>query len=218
MISFCLTRIDKVRSYCLLRATPNIFFRRLYLERYKRLAIHFSVALVSALAFSLYFPLWVLAIGPVVYGFPHLVASLRYFTVPSGVGRAPGRIIFLVITLTGLLAAFRIFCLFDVLGIGSMFYFTQTTNWPEIAALVVTVFGISLIGRMPFQKIAKALVLSSPLIYFSLTAPLLTSGLLILGHNFVGFFYWIKLSRSFADRSVACTALFLFSFFNIYYF
>ena len=58
-------------------------------RREARVAV-FGVAVVAiALGLSLLAPLWVLALGPIVLGVPHLLADLRYCVVRPGWHREP---------------------------------------------------------------------------------------------------------------------------------
>lgn len=54
-----------------------------------RVALMFSAVIVTALAGSLLVPLWLLILGPLVWGVPHLVADLRYLVVRTGYHRRP---------------------------------------------------------------------------------------------------------------------------------
>lgn len=49
----------------------------------------FSAVVVTALAGTLILPLWLLILGPLVWGVPHLVADLRYLVVRTGYHRRP---------------------------------------------------------------------------------------------------------------------------------
>jgi hypothetical protein len=71
--------IDSVRAHLYRALTP--WFSSLYADRARRvvwlglfsIAISFSLTLIS--------PLWLLALGPVILGVPHLVADARYLVV-----------------------------------------------------------------------------------------------------------------------------------------
>ncbi|MEZ4451571.1 MAG: hypothetical protein R3B09_19020 [Nannocystaceae bacterium] len=63
--------------------------RPLMIDREVRVAAVASLAILSATAASLFIPLWLLAIGPIVWGVPHLLADLRYLVVGPGYHRRP---------------------------------------------------------------------------------------------------------------------------------
>ncbi len=61
--------------------------RPLMVDRELRVAIVASAMMLSAAAATLLLPLWLLALGPIVWGVPHLVADLRYLVVGPGYHR-----------------------------------------------------------------------------------------------------------------------------------
>lgn len=61
--------------------------RPLIRGRELRVAVTASVMVCTALAATLIFPLWLLILGPLVWGVPHLVADLRYMAVRPGYHR-----------------------------------------------------------------------------------------------------------------------------------
>lgn len=61
--------------------------RPLIRERELRVAVAGSLMVASALAATLVLPLWILILGPLVWGVPHLVADLRYMLVRPGYHR-----------------------------------------------------------------------------------------------------------------------------------
>src|SRR3954471_12798590 len=71
-------RVDGVRVATLRLTLAVPALREAFCRRPLRLAWLFALSCAVYLPLSLLFPLWVLAIGPVVFGIPHLFASLRY--------------------------------------------------------------------------------------------------------------------------------------------
>ena len=63
--------------------------RRLVRDRELRVAVVFSAVVGSALLGTLVVPLWLLVLGPLVWGVPHLAADIRYLVVRTGFGRRP---------------------------------------------------------------------------------------------------------------------------------
>ena len=61
--------------------------RPIVTRRELRVALGFSAMIVSALVATLVAPLWMLILGPLVWGVPHLVADLRYLVVRTGYHR-----------------------------------------------------------------------------------------------------------------------------------
>jgi hypothetical protein len=63
--------------------------RPLMTRRELRVSLLFSAMIVSATAATLIFPLWLLILGPLLWGVPHLVSDLRYLVVRTGYHRRP---------------------------------------------------------------------------------------------------------------------------------
>lgn len=63
--------------------------RPLMVDRDLRVALVASLMVVTATTATLLLPLWLLALGPIVWGVPHLVADLRYLVVGPGYHRRP---------------------------------------------------------------------------------------------------------------------------------
>ena len=63
--------------------------RPIVTRRELRVALGFSLMIGSALVATLVAPLWMLILGPLVWGVPHLVADLRYLVVRPGYHRRP---------------------------------------------------------------------------------------------------------------------------------
>jgi len=64
--------------------------RRLLADRDARVALYGSFGIVSAFAMATLAPLWLLALGPIVLGVPHLLADARYMVVRQGLHRRAG--------------------------------------------------------------------------------------------------------------------------------
>ena len=61
--------------------------RSLIVDRERRVALLATVSVLAALAGACLAPLWMLVLGPVVLGVPHLLADLRYLVVRPGLHR-----------------------------------------------------------------------------------------------------------------------------------
>ena len=58
--------------------------RRLVRDRELRVATVFAAVVVSALSGTLLAPLWLLVLGPLLWGVPHIAADIRYLVVRTG--------------------------------------------------------------------------------------------------------------------------------------
>jgi hypothetical protein len=80
-----LSPLDVVRSALYRGAAP--WLAPFYGDRERRVAVFGAVSVAVALAVTLVVPLWSLALGPLVFGVPHLVSDLRYLVVRPGFHR-----------------------------------------------------------------------------------------------------------------------------------
>jgi hypothetical protein len=87
LVDWPLTAADRlrVRWLHLLGGWARPIVRR----RELRVALIFSTLIITALAGALVAPLWLLLLGPLVWGVPHLVADLRYLVVRTGYHARP---------------------------------------------------------------------------------------------------------------------------------
>ncbi len=63
--------------------------RRLVRDRELRVSVLFSAVVVTALLGTMLVPLWLLVLGPLVWGVPHIAADIRYLAVRPGFTRRP---------------------------------------------------------------------------------------------------------------------------------
>ncbi len=62
---------------------------RLVRDRELRVSVVFSAVVVAALLGTLVAPLWLLVLGPLVWGVPHIAADVRYLVLRPGFARRP---------------------------------------------------------------------------------------------------------------------------------
>jgi hypothetical protein len=82
---------DRVRRWWLRRLGRVL--RPLIRQRELRVAVVGSTMVLTALTATLVAPLWLLILGPLVWGVPHLVADLRYMLVRPGYHRRLGMVL-----------------------------------------------------------------------------------------------------------------------------
>jgi general stress protein CsbA len=201
--------LDHFRA-SLLRTTLRLgIFRFWFLDRPSRLLLLFSLAAGLALGFSLAFPLWVLLLGPLVYGVPHVFSSIRYFhhSVSKNASDSERfKMFHVLITLLGAVFIYRLFITADYfhLSLPSMSEWAGST-YIELIALALTLALASRIYRIPVKQVLRGVLFSTPLIVGFWFSPAWTIGALVLIHNFVAFFYWMIVS-DFGERKVAVIA------------
>lgn len=86
-IEVLLTPLDSLRSSVLRFLAPRM--RDLVVLREHRVAVVGACLMLSALVMSSVLPLWVLAVGPILWGVPHVVSDVRYLIARPGLHRRP---------------------------------------------------------------------------------------------------------------------------------
>jgi hypothetical protein len=74
--------LDRVRLYAIRALGP--VGRMIIARRELRVAAGGAFAVITALLGTLLVPFWLLALGPILLGIPHLVADLRYLVIRAG--------------------------------------------------------------------------------------------------------------------------------------
>jgi len=92
--------LDALRSRLLRAFAP--LARSLVVGREKRVALAASLLLALAYLGATTIPLWALAIGPIVWGIPHILSDIRYLVVRPGFHKRP---LLIAVTFAGILAA-----------------------------------------------------------------------------------------------------------------
>ncbi|MBY0517300.1 MAG: hypothetical protein K2P81_10345 [Bacteriovoracaceae bacterium] len=161
------------------------FFRTLYAQAHTRLAV--GMLLVTALFLPIAFlkPEILLAFGPLIFGYPHLISSYRF--TPELKNFA------LFLFMTAVAVALHLSHVGAPLPFGV---------WQIVVATVTLM--ISRKGQW------SAILVCAALVKLAWMEPLIFVGGSLLLHNWVAFFYWIKVSRNSARRTVAILATLLF--------
>ncbi len=196
-------RLDGFRGLYLRWLLSWAPLRRLYVDRRSRLLTSFIVGGAFSLLLSSAVPLWMLAVGPVLFGLPHLVASFRYSSDLEF--RKP--FVTAALILSAIVCLIRLAQMKHWVGYGN-------SNAIEITALALLFLSMTLFfkARADRWRIFAILV---PLFVLSWTFPFPTIGALILIHNLVAFFYWYRAARTTADRQVVSVSLAVFILANL---
>lgn len=136
--------------------------RPLVRSRELRVAVAGSSMLLVALALTALAPLWLLALGPIVWGVPHVLSDVRYLWVRPG--HAKRWVLWLAVGAP--LVALS---------------FTSDTTFGLLAAA-----GAALFARGPLWRKLVVLALLAPLAYASRLAPFLAAVIFAHAHNFIG--------------------------------
>jgi hypothetical protein len=207
---------DRVRVKGLRVFLSSSAFRSVFRDRAKRLGTLFLLSVLIYLPLSFYFPLWMLAIGPLVWGIPHLVSSARFqahaISDDSGSSIHFKKTLYIAAGVWVFITSLRV--LTDVLNV-QIPWDLQHASIVEMIAGVFTFVSLALINRLKRSQVVMGSLILVPLFYSSWNYPMLTVGALILLHNFVAFAFWIQASRSVRDRKVAVYATLLFLIIHI---
>ncbi len=130
-------------------------------------------------------PELLLAFGPLIFGYPHLIASYRFTPELKSYG--------LFVVMTALAVALHISKFGAPLPFG-------------VWQIVVATLTLMIVRRGQWW----AILVCAGLVKLAWMEPLMFVGGSLLLHNWVAFFYWIKDSRGSARRNVAVLATMLF--------
>jgi hypothetical protein len=184
--------------------------RPFFYVRSRRLYFLFMIAYVMALIFSMWIPLWILLVGPLVYGVPHIVSSVRYFdhTVRlfsnfSNYSRKPNYSILLLSILT-LVFGYRILVTANILQLDVAHISEWSgSTYVELTALFATFFWGCIYYSKKTVPILRGILLLIPLFFSFYYFMAWTVAVLVLVHNFVAFIYWIIAAKSDSEKNIA---------------
>lgn len=157
---------------------------------YQRTSSRLSLGL--ALTFLLYFPLailWphlLLVSGPLIFGYPHLVASFRF----SPVHRRSSLLFFL----------------FTLLAVG--LHLGSPVEVPfGVWQLVVATLALLTVGSVGFLRAGLAILFCAGMIHLAQRDPIIFVGGSLILHNWVGFFHWVRCTRGDRQRVALLSTL-----------
>jgi hypothetical protein len=163
------------------------------------------------------FPLWVLALGPVLYGLPHLIASFRF--IPYILSRKHFRVraaketkniqnfYLFTIGIAGWIACAR----FLADRLSGMSFEIMNSNYLEIFALMVSAVALPVFMKGWVRLRLAQVIFACVIAILAYLYPEWTLGAFVLGHHWVGFGYWILAAQTPRERSVSYFALILFT-------
>ncbi len=203
--------LDRVRARVLRPLFALRPLRRIYFERAERLGFQHALFAACALLFALNFPLWQLLLGPAVFGYAHLLSSVRH--VPAAVARGTRRPRISTRALALLLGACAGHILYRFIQAAGWLQQgpANQSEWQGLGTLDVLFVASLCLGFAPLarrrasQWIGALLLL--PLLIAMLSAPLETAGLLILLHNLIAYAYWLAFAPTGKARLHALVAL-----------
>jgi hypothetical protein len=203
-MSAVILSLDRFRQFFLGITLKNLGLIRVYQNYETRTLLGIFISTLFSLPLAIFRPDLVLALGPLIFGYPHLMASYRYLIArqSSDPGFRP-KIFFAFSLLTlGTLIVFQTRLFFSDLYFGV---------WPPVFALLA-LFSIHLLGLQKGKKglLAGALVGLS-FAFFAWTDSLLYGGAVLMIHNFVAYAHWFMGCSNRAQRRVAFVSGLFFS-------
>lgn len=201
-IQLLLLGLDQTRSLLLRKTLRFSLMRTLFTQRAYRHLVFFCLAILIYLPLSLFFPVWIAILGPIMYGLPHIVSSLRFSGISTLSISARTYFLFLWISVTVL----RVMTDMQWFELESFFYFDY-----EIVAMTLAMLGFIFVARpITLFVLTSGSAIAGSLVYFAWNYPMLLAAFLLLGHNFIGFFFWMAHASSKKDRNVAMVCFVIF--------
>lgn len=181
--------LDSYRVSVLRLSLRLKFLRALYSQAHTRLGFGFLVTSLFYFPLAVLRPEILLSFGPMIFGYPHLVASYRFTPAFKRYG--------LILVMTAVAMALHVFKVGAPLPFGV---------WQMVVATATM-----LIVRSPkFMDACIAMAVCGGFMKLAWMEPLIFVGGMLILHNWVAFFYWIKVSKNAARRRVAVASTFLF--------
>ncbi|MCA9522514.1 MAG: hypothetical protein KC609_16160 [Myxococcales bacterium] len=173
--------------------------RSLIADRNARLTTLASLHMVTALALALTLPGWLLLVGPIVLGVPHVVADIRYLLLRPIAPLARAARVGILVPLT-LLVALRVV---NVLG-------GPEWLWLEVACGVAALLAGTALAEGQRRRQIVLLALAAALSVAAVLHPIAASLTMVHLHNFVALGLFVLWSRraGFAGHTLLITAVF----------
>lgn len=209
MQSIILTTNQFARSFDLIRIAwlrltmKNMFFRQIYSDRSLRIGTYFLFLNLCYLFVSLRWSSTLLVLGPVLLGYPHLVASYRFLQKP-----------FEKIKL------FKIFLLLTLVSMLIRFLAIPLKVLPQLPygsyEITLSFFALSLSKiRQNWTIKTLTLILLLGILKTAWNNPLTFVGFALILHNWVAFGHWIASARLKRDLHVALISTLIFALIHI---
>lgn len=201
-----LTRLDFYRARILKESLKVSFFKNLFNSRADRILMFSILTLGFYFFVAQFFPMWVLLIGPVMWGIPHLISSLRY---SSFAFEYSGRNKFFSFQYLVWLGVFAYRIAVDIYHI-PLFLSSTPLMFEGICLLLSFLYLTYLDGRISVSSFTS-LGLLIGLLLSTFFHPIETALVLFIGHNYVALLPWYKSCQTKKDRTAfwAFTALYI---------
>ncbi len=209
--------LDHLRIAMLRMTMKNYWLRRMYCDSANRLGLSFLLLSGIYLAISLKWSIVLLVLGPLVLGYPHLVASYRFLQKP-------------LLPLGSQLTTQKVFRIFLFLTAASLCIRFFTTRFDSITQLpygsweiLLSIAALGLI-RIKLQTIRHwivallTLIVTAVILNLAWFYPMAFVGFALILHNWVAFGHWFLAAKDFKNKFVVVLATGLFALIHIFIF
>ena len=209
--------LDQLRIAALRFFMKSQWLRQVFSDRAMRLGFNFLILSGLYLVISLKWSIVLLVLGPLVLGYPHLVASYRFLQKPNqrlGLRLNSAQV-------------FRVFVFLTAVSLGIRFIgplFSFFPEWPYGSwEILLSVVALGLIKikldsvRNTFAVLLMLLIVGSVL-KLAWLYPMVFVGFVLIFHNWVGFGHWFLAAKDFENRLVVVLAIILFAAIHIFIF
>lgn len=204
------TQLDHLRAIVLRLTMKSSYLREIYCDRSYRLSLSYILLSAIYLFLSLKYSLVLLILGPLLLGYPHLVASYR-FVQKSNLGLS------LRLKTT---AIFRFFIFLTTSSLFIRFGLPKLINLPQLpygaweillSLSALAIVKIKLNSIFDILVAAMTLVLTAGVLKLAWYDPLAFVGIALIFHNWVAFGHWFFAAKDYKNRAVAFSALLIFA-------
>lgn len=201
--------LDKKRAVILKLLLKRLIARQIYSTRALRLGLRFLVLTSICFPLSLYYPAILLVCGPIAFGYAHLISSYRF----SGLRENQ------MIKKLQTNMLFTTFAITTVLSISLRLLLEKTSLLDDLPfglwELGVATGLFIIVSR--YEKKLNLWRTTTTIAVFGIMAlaanldPLIFVGGVLILHNWISLIYWIAASQNKEDRTVALTAILIFT-------
>jgi hypothetical protein len=209
-----LAKLDLLRAKILKLSLKPSFLRSLFLSRAQRILVLFLLALSFYLVASSLFPLWVLLLGPILWGVPHIISSLRYSSLSFEKSKRQKLLRF----------QFFIWALVFIYRLSVDIFHQQPLFWQqplllESFALLISFFYQLWLYRTFNFKFLISFLLFTAFILATWFYPLQTALVALIGHNYIPLYAWHQSCQTREDSQVfwAATSIYLLTSVAVFY-
>lgn len=197
--------LDTFRSKVLKFSLQTQVLKQLFLNRSNRVFLLFSLAFMFYLGAALFFPLWVLLAGPIIWGIPHLISSLRYTNLNFD-KKQKYRLHAFQFSAWAMVFAYR-FCI-DILEI-NLPLAEHTLLFESLVLMSSFLFQTHTVKRWSLLNFIYFLLFSG-LVLSTYFFTIETALVVLIGHNYVPLIAWYKSCQNKQDLKTFFYASFLF--------